>query len=281
VRAEPTCTECPGGCISLLPHQGALLPIQLSTQPALTSRGRSQQRVPFAEGSLGYTLLTCCLGTLSTCARVSPQAVSFSSSVTKPSAAAGADAERAQGPQLCAEGIGGCQDSLNKSLEEGFAEPQVSHQPNAQRTKDNAERAARGRSCLLGPRRETGSSRGGGGEWKFPPWRLYFKTFQRRHRGVESFHQSMRAELRSEVISCLAWPRGRNAVPAVLRYRETSGKQNTLSSSAHFLAVPAPTPSCAPPYTTRAATHLGTTAPLVAGRLSQQICCAGDTGWFV
>lgn len=36
------------------------------------------------------------------------------------------------------------------------------------------------------------------------------KTLQRRHRGVESFHRSMRAELRSEVISCLPWSRGRN-----------------------------------------------------------------------
>ena len=36
------------------------------------------------------------------------------------------------------------------------------------------------------------------------------KTLQRRHRGVEGFHGSMHAERRSEVISCLPWPRGRN-----------------------------------------------------------------------
>jgi len=107
------------------------------------------------------------------------------------------------------------------------------------------------------------------------------KTLQRRHRGVESFHRSMRAELRSEVISCLPWSRGRNAVPAALRSREPSGQQSTLSSSAHFLTVPAPTPSCAPRYTTRAATRLGTAAPLAAARPAQQTCCAGDAGWLV
>lgn len=84
-----------------------------------------------------------------------------------------------------------------------------------------------------------------------------------------------------EVISCLPWSRGKNAVPAALRSREPSGQQSTLSSSAHFLTVPAPTPSCAPRYTTRAATRLGTAAPLAAARPAQQTCCAGDAGWLV
>lgn len=38
----------------------------------------------------------------------------------EPSAAAGADAERAQRPQLCAEGTCSCRDSLNKSLARGL-----------------------------------------------------------------------------------------------------------------------------------------------------------------
>jgi len=84
----------------------------------------------------------------------------------------------------------------------------------------------------------------------------------------------MRAERWSEVISCGPDEEMHSQLRCVTESQP--GSRARLSSSAHLLAVPAPVPSCAPRSPARAATRLGTAAPLVAARLAQQTCCAGQ-----